>query len=254
MKAVWIEKYPMFKNIYSIKFIDGLVKACDISTSDHPERDAILFQFITGLAAMVVFIQSTDKIIWDRINALLKPGLNAIISHLSSDPFQKYLLHSTVSGDRVLEYVSPAGSSGVKKIEKIPLTPNELLIYIKRSNSFPIIPDHIDEIQDDFRRFMDSKYLGDKKQIKITNMDKAIITYFRYLRDDKKAAVRQAFREEDWSGSDDDVYNKLVEIAGLVLRKNKNENDKKKLKEYFSRTLKFLTPKEQENVHKEFLE
>ncbi len=253
IKKFWVEKYPIFERWFSIKIIAAQIDLCDISTKGHPERSSVLFQFVSGLALLMIYYQKKDKLILNKVRKLVTPGWDQIIQKVNSDSYKRTLINNVISGDHTIKYEYPGGTSRIKKIREIKLTDKELLLFIKRSNIFPLTEKEIENTIIKWEADLNNRYQNNCVRGDIKNMDKAVIVYYRYhANNSKKAAVCQAFKEEGWTGSQDDVYNQMHNFIRLVHSKSNDVESHKKLNKILTEALPFLSPREAERANKEF--
>ena len=164
--AFWVNKNPFYNNYFRIGFISRLIDSCEVVILNHPLKEKLIVDFISGLALYPIYIKSKNEQYGKEFDMLTKPICDLIIKHVTSKKYRKELIDNEISGESLISR-------------------KKLLRHIKRTNATPLVPKDISAIERDWIEYKlkPQPILQPKPEIKPIFNPKAINTIFDLLKD-----------------------------------------------------------------------
>jgi len=144
----WSDINPLFKSYFIKEPIRTLIEICAIVTLDHPLREELIINFVTGLTALPMFEKTKDERYAFEFEKLTKPVFDQLKEKITSDDYRNTLIDTEISGEGMLQINDVS----------IPISAKEILLHIRRINATPIIGQDIAEIERDWLKYKRNQY------------------------------------------------------------------------------------------------
>lgn len=132
-----------------------------------PITDTMLSNYILGIFGIPLSVSRDNEEFNIQVDNLINPAFSILGEYIKSDDYRLSLIKQEVSGDEVFR---------INGLE-IPLSYNAILLHIKRTNSLPLKPADIANIQKDFVNFKRDQFTLAKQKDKEEFTEKDKNTY-----------------------------------------------------------------------------
>jgi hypothetical protein len=149
--AYYTNLHPVYKRLFGNSFITTTIKFCEGVTYHHPSKAKLICDFLYGLSLFPIYIETRDDYHAHQIELLMKPIFLLANKIVPMAEYRMQLIATEVTGN-VLQQIGDT---------TIPITVDEILAHIGRTNSIPMNRTDIVELERNLLNYNRIRYKQD---------------------------------------------------------------------------------------------